>query len=170
MEPSQEKVPDQGAVNWAATQAQIPDFETTEQRIAGWETGTSRPFAGIPRSTERGYEHRMRKAYNDTVKNIQEVIKKPQAWNSHRLLGQMGVQATGFVSKLEVNGDPFDPEAGPQHLVAGLPAIVAGRYRQLRETEEGEQGMAEFADREAKFKETGMRMTQEEIDMCIRYL
>ena len=94
----------------------------------------------------------MRKAYNDTVKNIQEVIKKPQAWNSYRLLGQMGVQATGFVSKLKVNGDPFDPEARPQHLVAGLPAIVAGRYRQLRETEEGEQGMTEFVDREAKFK------------------
>ena len=90
-EPSQEKAPDQGTVNWAAIQAQIPDFKTTEQQIAGWETGMSRPFAGMPRSTERGYEHRMWKAYNDTVKNIQEVTRKPQAWTSYMLLGQMGV-------------------------------------------------------------------------------
>ena len=108
----------------------------------------------------------MRKAYNDTVEDMGAVAEEPQTLASGVILGRMSVQATGFASKLKIDDTEFDPELGPKHLIPGLPAIVSGRYRQIREGEEGRRGMAELADIEAKFNETGVRPTHEEMDLC----
>ena len=43
---------------------------------------------------------------------------------------------------------------------------MAGRYRQIWDSEEGERGMSELANLEAKFHKTGVRMTQEEMELC----
>ena len=50
-------------------------------------------------------------------------------------------------------------------MLAGMPAIVAGKYRQIREREDGEAGMEALADLDAKFAEA-FRPTHDEIDMC----
>ena len=49
--------------------------------------------------------------------------------------------------------------------MAGMPAIVARKYRQIREREDGEAGMEALADLDAKFAEA-LRPTHDEIDMC----
>ena len=65
-----------------------------------------------------------------------------------------------------MDGEAFDPAKGAAHILAGLPAIVAGRYRQLRQREEGERGMRALADMEAKFGGLSIRPTNKEIDLC----
>ena len=77
----------------------------------------------------------------------------------------MWMQANGFASRIKVGGADFDPDQGADHVLAGLPAIAAGRYRQIQEHEEGELGMDALADLEAKF-EAAFRPTHDEIDMC----
>ena len=49
---------------------------------------------------------------------------------------------------LSVDGEELDLDLGPKHILAGWPAIVAGRYRQLRDLETGEspQYKRELAD------------------------
>ena len=76
------------------------------------------------------------------------------------------MQANGFATCIKVGGADFDPDQGADHVLAGLPAIIAGRYRQIRERKEGEIGMDALADLEAKFEEQAFRPSHEEIDMC----
>ena len=76
------------------------------------------------------------------------------------------MQANGFASRIKVGGADFNPDQGANHVLAGLPAIIAGRYRQIRERKEGEIGMDALAGLKAKFEEQAFRPSHEEIDMC----
>ena len=58
----------------------------------------------------------------------------------------MWVQVEGFASRIMVDGEKFNPEKGAKHILAGFAAIVAGRYRQLRDREEGMKGMNEVTE------------------------
>ena len=153
-------------VTWGNLQDKAQGQESVQATIASWSAGTPRPFAGMPRPTEPGYRERMEKAYEDTMRDLATVATAPQTPTANIILGRMGVHATGFVSCLKIEGEEFDPHAGPKHLLAALPAIVAGRYRQIRDCEEGERGMRELAAAEAKFRKTGVRMTLEELERC----
>merc|ERR1711923_251958 len=77
------------------------------------------------------------------------------------------VLATGFVDNLVIDGKPFSAEAGPKHVLAGFAALVAGRYRQERELEEGKEGMAEVDKMESRFGKDGLRPTPREVSMCL---
>ena len=123
-----------GEVNRDNFRDQILNFEAVEQEIANWAAGTARPFAGMPRPTEPGYESRMRKAYEETVGDIETLASESQTLAAGVILGRMCAQATGFASRLKIDDAKFDPRLGPKHLVAGLPAVVAGQYRQIRES------------------------------------
>ena len=116
---------------WTNFAQHAPEFEAIKKEIAGWAARTAQPFAGMPRSTEPGYEARMREAYISMCENIVSVAKDPQSRASGVLMGHMWVQAEGFSSRIKVDSEEFNPEKGAKHILAGLPAIVAGRYRQL---------------------------------------
>ena len=75
------------------------------------------------------------------------------------------MHANGFASRIKVGGADFDPDQGAAHVLAGMPAIVAERYWQIREREDGEAGMEALADLDTKFAEA-FRPTHDEIDMC----
>merc|ERR1711923_579963 len=119
----------------------------------------------MPRATEPNYRQLMRLVYDETVANIIDIQKDPQAQQACILLGQMWVQADGFANLIKVNGDDFKPAKGAAHILAGLPAIIAGRYRQRRQHEEGERGMRTLALMEEKFQGLHVRPTCEEIDL-----
>ena len=118
-------------VDWTNINQYIPVFEEVIKTIEGWSAGSARPFAGMPRLTEPGYERRMKEAYENTVKTILTIQKAPDSRASGVLLGHMWVQADGFASRVKVGGDNFDPEKGADHVLAGLPAVVAGQCRLL---------------------------------------
>ena len=65
-----------------------------------------------------------------------------------------------------MDGENFNAEKGAEHILAGFTAIVAGRYRQLQEREEGKRGMDEVADLNTRFGGKEFRPTNEEIDLC----
>ena len=153
-------------VDWTNIHQFIQPFEEILSIIEKWSSGSAQPFAGLPRSTEPGYERRMREAYEQTVQTIRTIQPAPDTRASRVLLGHMWVQANGFASRVQVGGNSFDPEKGADHVLAGLPAIVAGRYRQLCQRAEGERGMNALADMEAKFGGLSVRPTHEEVDMC----
>merc|ERR1711978_113217 len=104
----------------------------------------------------------MREVYDETIKNIRDIQPDPETKEAGILLGQMWVQADGFANLIKVNGVTFDPDKGAAHILAGLPAIVAGRSRQRRQREEGERGMRTLAIMEEKFKGLHVRPTCEE--------
>merc|ERR1712219_44952 len=83
------------------------------------------------------------------------------------IFGAFNVLATGFVDNLVIDGKPFAADAGPKHILAGFTALVAGRYRQERETEEGKVGMEEVAKMESRFGKDGLRPTPREVSMCL---
>ena len=153
-------------VNWTNIHQHIQQFEAVLAQVDHWGQASAGTFAGLPRSTEPNYEQRMRKVYDETIKNIRDIQPDPETKEAGILLGQMWVQADGFANLIQVDGETFDPAKGAAHILAGLPAIVAGRYRQLRQREEGERGMRALADMEAKFGGLSIRPTNEEIDLC----
>ena len=113
-------------VDWTNINQYIPVFEEVIKTIEVWSAGSARPFAGMPQSTEPGYKRRMREAYEDTVKKILSIQKDPDSKASGVLMGHMWVQADGFASRIKVGGHDFDPEKGADHILAGLPAVIAG--------------------------------------------
>ena len=125
-------------VNWSNIHQHVQPLEEVLAQVASWGKASAGTFAGLPRSTEPGYDLRMRQAYEEAIQNIRDVQPAPETKAAGILLGQMWVQANGFASLIQVDGEAFDPTKGAANILAGLPAIVAGRYRQLRQREEGE--------------------------------
>merc|ERR1712235_181999 len=119
----------------------------------------------MPQATEPNYRQLMRVVYDETIKNIIDIQADPEAKQACILLGQMWVQADGFANLIKVNGVDFKPAKGAAHILAGLPAIIAGRYRQRRQHDEGETGMRTLALMEEKFQGLHVRPTCEEIDL-----
>ena len=156
-------LPFEGEVTWANFSDQRPNLVEIKKDIASWNAGTLRPFAGMPRSMEAGYEARMRQAYSNTCDKID---KAPATREALLILGHMWVQAEGFASRIIVDGERFNPEKGAKHILAGFAAIVAGHYRQLRDREEGTKGMNEVAELNTRFGGKEFCPTNEEIDLC----
>ena len=122
-------------VTWPNVRDHLPSYETVVRTIEGWGNGSARPFAGMPRPTEVGYATRMRQAYDATIEDIETIKRNPDSRPADMIIGKIIMQANGFASDITVGGVNFDPDQGAPHVVAGMPAIVAGRYRQIRELE-----------------------------------
>ena len=152
-------------VEWPTIMQHMPPYEDVVKTIEGWSAGSARPFAGMPRPTEPDYARRMREAYNSTLDTIRAIQREPDSRGSGMLIGQILMEANGFANRIKVGGADFDPDQGAAHVLAGMPAIVAGKYRQIRERKDGEAGMEALADLDAKFAEA-FRPTHDEIDMC----
>ena len=100
----------------------------------------------MPQPTEPGYETRMKEAYTFTCANIAAIAEDPESIDASMRTGYMWVQVTGFSGLIRVDGEELNLDKGPKHILAGWPAIVAGRYWQLRDLEEGEYHLHELAD------------------------
>ena len=153
-------------VNWTNIHQHLQQFEAVLAQIDHWGQASAGTFAGMPRSTEPNYRQLMREVYDETIKNITDIQPDPEAKEACILMGQMWVQSDGFANLIKVDGVAFNPAKGAAHILAGLPAIVAGRYRQRRQREEGERGMRALANMEAKFKGLNVRPTSKELDLC----
>ena len=163
MSPAQAPLPPD--VTWPNVRDHLPSYETVVRTIEGWGNGSARPFAGMPRPTETGYATRMRQAYDATIEDIETIKRNPDSRPAGMIIGKIIMQANGFASDITVGGASFDPDQGAAHIVAGMPAIVAGRYRQIRDLEDGHAGMQALANLNSKFAEE-LRPTHDELDMC----
>ena len=76
-------------MNWENFSGHRPNLIETKREIASWNAGMSRPFAGMPRSTEAGYEAGMREAYRNTCDKIDKVARAPMTRESGVILGHM---------------------------------------------------------------------------------
>ena len=152
-------------VDWTNLHQYAHTFEAVIAQIEYWGQAATGTFAGMPRPTEPRFREIMRWAYDETIKSIADIQKDPESQEAGILLGQMWVQADGFANLITVNGEQFKPAKGAAHILAGLPAIIAGRYRQRRQHEEGERGMRTLALMEEKFQGFHVRPTCEEIDL-----
>ena len=63
-----------------------------------------------------------------------------------------------------MKGEPFDPRKGPDHLVAGFPAMVAGKYQVNRQEAESELHMNQFSYLNQVYKSEVEKPTAREID------
>ena len=88
----------------------------------------------------------MKEAYTSTCANIAAIAEDPESIDASMRTGYMWVQVTGFSGLIRVDGEELNLDKGPKHILAGWPAIVAGRYWQLRDLEEGEYHLHELAD------------------------
>ena len=124
MSPAQAPLPPD--VDWQNIKDHLPSYETITRTIEGWGEGSARPFASMPRPTEAGYSTRMRQAYDATIADIETIQRGPNTRPAGMLIGKFIIQANGFASNITVGGANFDPDLGAPHVVAGMPAIVAG--------------------------------------------
>ena len=133
-------------VNWADLIDHQPSYEEVEQEISRWAAGITRSFARMPQNAEPGYNNRMKEAYNSTCDTIAAIAEDPEDIDAGMRIGYMWVQVTPYAGLIRVDGEELNLNKGPKHILAGWPAIVAGRYRQLRDLEQGEYHLHELAD------------------------
>ena len=88
----------------------------------------------------------MLEAYVATCDNIAATAEHPEDIDAGMRIAYMKEQATPYADHILVDGHHLDLARGPRHLQAGWPAIVAGRYQQLREVELGNYPLNEWAD------------------------
>ena len=146
-----------GDYTWAELPAKLPTIEECKKVVRNWTSSAPRAFAGMPRMSDIGFEDRFTKAHQDICAKLGVIVADPKSPNAMVIFGAFNVLATGFVDNLVIDGKPFSAEAGPKHVLAGFAALVAGRYRQEREMEEGKEGMAEVDKIESRFGKDGLR-------------
>ena len=133
-------------VDWADLSDNPPSYIEIKREISRWAAGITRSFARMPQRTDPRYENRMREAYISTCDNIAIIAEDPEDIDAGMRIAYMWVQVTPYAGLIRVNGGELNLNKGPEHILAGWPAIVAGRYRQLRELEQGEYHLNELAD------------------------
>ena len=152
------------ALTWANLAQRLSSKDNVRKEIANWGSGSSRAFAGMPVATDVDFKTRMQAAYQSARAKIEKVIAAPKTADSYFVLGALDAMGTGFAARTQVDRVDWHAGKGPKHLHAGFTAIVAGRYRQLKEVEEGKVGLAEVAEVDARFGEDQLRPSPREIE------
>ena len=153
-------------ITWASLPNLRPNFDECKKHIVKWDIGTTRSFAGMPRPSDVDFETRLRSAYTDICSKTDAIAADHKSAVSIGIFSAMNVLATGFADLLVIDGDPFMANRSAKHIIEGFPAIVAGRYRQLRESEESKRGLSEVAKMNTWFGKDDKRPTSREIDAC----
>ena len=142
---------------WADLPTVRPSVEECKKVVQKWDSSSTRPFAGMPRPSDVDFNKRFLRAYQDICAKVDIVAKEPTGAVAMGIFGALNVMAAGFADNLVIDDHPFSASAGPKHIFRGFAALVAGRYRQDRESEEGRRGLAEVAKMDARFGEDGGR-------------
>ena len=156
-----------GDYTWANLPTVRPSFEECKKVVQNWGSSAPRPFAGMPRLSNIGFEDRFVKAYQDICEKLDIIARDPKSSHAMAVFGAFNVLAAGFADNLVIDNQPFSSFTGPKHVFVGFAALVAGRYRQEREMEEGKVGLAEVEKIEARFGKDGIRPTPREVSTCI---
>ena len=156
-----------GEYTWANLPTRKPTIEQCRKVIQNWGSSAPRPFAGMPRLSDIGFEDRFVKAYQDICAKLDIIAQDPKGSHAMAVFGAFNVLAAGFADNLVIDNQPFSSFTSPKHVFVGFAALVAGRYRQERETEEGKAGLAEVEKIEARFGKDGIRPTPREVSMCL---
>ena len=156
-----------GEYTWANLPTRKPTIEQCKKVIQNWGSSAPRPFAGMPRLSDIGFEDRFVKAYQDICAKLDIIAQDPKGSHAMAVFGAFNVLAAGFADNLVIDNQPFSSSTSPKHVFVGFAALVAGRYRQERETEEGKAGLAEVDKIESRFGKDGIRPTPREVSMCL---
>ena len=146
MKPIRKTYPQQGKVTWADLINHPPSYEEVELAISKWAAKIAAPTAQLPRRSDPGYDTRMLEAYVSTCDNIAATAENSEDIDAGMRIVYMEEQATPYAGLIQVDGNDLNLARGPRHIQAGWPAIVAGRYQQLREIELGNSPLNELAD------------------------
>merc|ERR1712102_253728 len=155
-----------GECNWSDVPAKLPTVPECKRVVQNWTSSAPRAFAGMPRESDIGFEERLTRAHQDICEKVGVIVLDPKSPSALTIFGAFNVLATGFADNLVIDDKPFAADAGPKHILAGFTALVAGRYRQEREMEEGKVGMEEIAKLESRYGRDGPRPTPREISMA----
>ena len=131
-----------GDYTWANLPTVRPSFEECKKVVQNWGSSAPRPFVGMPRLSDIGFEERFMKAYRDICAKLEVIAADPTGSHAMGVFGALNVLAAGFAGNLVIDGKPFSAGTSPKHVFIGFAALVAGRYRQEREIEEGQVGLA----------------------------
>ena len=112
---------------WADLPTVRPSIEDCKKVIQKWDSSAPRPFAGMPRPSDIGFDKRFLKAYQDICAKLEVIAKEPTGSHAMGIFGALNVMAAGFADNLEIDGQPFSAGAGPKHVFRGFAALVAGR-------------------------------------------
>ena len=94
--------------------------------------------------TDEDFDGKLTIAYNEMLAKVISIAEKPTDPASIAQLAVIETLTAGLVKGLTVKGEPFNPCKGPDHLVAGFPAMVAGKYRLNRQENESESHVNQF--------------------------
>ena len=125
-------------MSWDDLVRQEPCFKTVEGEVARLTERTAHAVTQMPRPEDPGYVARMQEAYESTRTTIADIASDPEDINVGMRLGYLWAQVIEFTPFILVEGEEVDLDRGPKHIFAAWPAIVAGRYRQMRDVETGE--------------------------------
>ena len=92
-------------ITWASLPDLRPNFNKCKKHIVKWDSGTTRPFAGMPRPSDIDFEKNLKLAYTDICGKTDTVAADPKSAVSVGIFSAMNVLATGFVELLEIDGD-----------------------------------------------------------------
>ena len=147
-------LPEDPEVTWGNFRQRRPTYDEVKNTVCSWGRYNSRAFAGIPRESDVDFEDRLYRSYLDVCNHVDDIIRDPTDPASLCYMAAMTVMGAGFAGRIRPGGVPWQASLGPQHVYEGFAAIVAGRYRQSRETEEGDTGMTEVAEIAERFSTT----------------
>ena len=128
----------EGEMSWDDLVRQEPCFKAVEGEVAKLTERTAHAVTRMPRPEDPGYAARMQEAYESTRTTIADIASDPEDINAGMRIGYLWAQVIEFTPFVLVDGEEVDLDCGPRHILAAWPAIVAGRYRQMRNVETGE--------------------------------
>ena len=115
-----------GDYTWANLPTVRPSFEECKKVVQNWGSSAPRPFAGMPRLSDIGFDKRFLKAYQDICAKVEVIAKEPKGSHAMGIFGALNVMAAGFADNLVIDGKPFSAGASPKHVFRGFAALVAG--------------------------------------------
>ena len=126
-----------GGEDWIDLSKEPPSYNEVVQMIAKWATETGHTETRVPQPTDPYYQTRMREAYTSVRNDIAIIAADPRERDVRTRLVYLHNQASPYEELVQVRGQELNLLKGPTHVRAGWPAIVAGRYQQLYNLEQG---------------------------------
>ena len=119
-------------MSWDDLINQSPSYRAVEGEIASLAEKAAHAVTRMPHPSDPGYTARLREAYESTHTTIAAIASDPDDIDAGMRVGYLWAQVIDFTPFVSVDGEELDLDLGPKHVLAAWPAIVAGRYRQLR--------------------------------------
>ena len=87
-----------GDYTWANLPTVRPSYEECKKVVQNWGSSAPRPFAGMPRLSDIGFEKRFMKAYQDICLKLDVIATDPKGSHAMGIFGALNVLAAGFAT------------------------------------------------------------------------